>query len=115
MCNCIQTAKSTLYLALYRNEKYENIQSNCHLYYSQNPTPRKSTEAIREKRKQAEVETSKPTSLYKSFAEFCERIKKLQLPEDWCIFGIHEDYALVKKKDKIHQSAVFEIYVDDFL
>ena len=52
----------------------------------------------------------KPTDVYHSFQEFCQRISKLKLPVGWSI-NISE-FAYIKKSDNIHDLPQFEIIVD---
>ena len=52
----------------------------------------------------------KPTDVYHSFQEFCQRISKLKLPVGWSI-NISE-FAYIKKSDDIHDLPQFEIIVD---
>ena len=52
----------------------------------------------------------KPTDVYYSFQEFCQRISKLNLPVGWSI-NISE-FAYIKKSDNIHGLLQFEIIVD---
>ena len=52
----------------------------------------------------------KPTDVYHSFREFCQRISKLKLPVGWSI-NISE-FAYIKKSDDIHDLPEFEIIVD---
>ena len=51
----------------------------------------------------------KPTDVYHSFQEFCQRISKLKLPVGWSI-NISE-FAYIKNSDDIHDLPQFEIIV----